>query len=126
MRATQKQIASKQSAVALKAFFAIAKKWELTPEQERIILSIPRATYYLWKKQLDGALTQDTLERISYILGIYKALHILLPNPEAANAWIHKPNYAPLFGGHTAIEKLTKGRVVDLADVRRYLDAERG
>ena len=59
-------------------------------------------------------------------MGIYKALHILLPSELAANDWIHKPNDAPLFNGKSALEKMLQGRVVDLVDVRRYLDAERG
>lgn len=115
-----------KNAVALKAFFAITQKWQLSSDQERVLLGIPKATFYRWKQQKDGALSQDTLERISYILGIYKALRILLPTEKMANAWIHKPNLAPLFSGHSALEKLMKGQVVDLADVRRYLDAERG
>lgn len=114
----------KTSAVALKAFFAIAEKWQLSSEQERVLLGIPKATYYRWKQQTDGSLSQDTLERISYILGIYKALHTLLPSDKAANEWVHQANAAPLFSGHKAIDKLLQGHVVDLADVRRYLDAE--
>ncbi len=115
-----------RNAVALKAFFSITRKWKLTPEQERTLLAATHATFYRWKKNCDGSLTQDTLERISYILGIYKALRILLANEEAANKWIKKPNNAPLFGGKSALDKLLVGRVIDLADVRRYLDAERG
>lgn len=115
-----------KSAVALKAFFGITHKWKLTPEQECILLGATKTTFYRWKKQKEGVLNRDTLERISYVLGIYKDLRILLPNEEAANKWIHKPNSAPLFGGKSALDKLLIGRVVDLADVRRYLDAERG
>jgi uncharacterized protein (DUF2384 family) len=117
---------AKKNSIALKAFFGITQKWKLSGEQERVLLGIPRATFYRWKQQLDGSLTHDTLERISYILGIYKALRILLPDENTANNWLHKPNTAPLFGGHSALEKLMQGRVVDLSDVRRYLDAERG
>jgi hypothetical protein len=116
----------KKNSVALKAFFGITRKWGLNSEQERVLLGTTKATFYRWKHHLDGALTLDTLERISYVLGIYKALRMLLPNEHAANTWIHKPNSAALFGGRTALEKLLKGKVIDLADVRRYLDAERG
>jgi len=127
-RAKQKEVSVKanKSAVALKAFFGITEKWKLSSEQERTILAVSKATYYRWKQQREGMLHADTLERISYILGIYKALRILLPTETAANLWIYKPNTAPLFGGQRALDKLMKGRVVDLADVRRYLDAERG
>lgn len=115
-----------KNAVALKAFFGITHKWKLTAEQERTLLGTTSATFFRWKKNKDGSLTQDTLERVSYILGIYKALRILLPSEDAANKWIKKPNRAPLFGGKSALDKLLVGRVIDLADVRRYLDAERG
>jgi len=116
-----------KNAIALKSFFGITQKWKLNAEQERTLLGLnSTATFYRWKKQKDGALTRDTLERISYVLGIYKALRILLPHEEAANLWIHKSNSAPLFSGKCALDKLMLGRVIDLADVRRYLDAERG
>jgi len=115
-----------KNTVALKAFFAITQKWKLSGKQECVLLGIPKSTLYRWKHELDGSLTQDTLERISYILGIYKSLRILLPSEKSANQWIHQPNFAPLFNGQSALDKLMKGRVVDLADVRRYLDAERG
>lgn len=117
---------AKKNSVALKAFFGITHKWGLSGDQERVLLGIPKATFYRWKQQREGSLTPDTLERISYVLGIYKALRILLPTESTANQWIHKPNFAPLFNGKSALDKLMKGRVIDLADVRRYLDAERG
>lgn len=116
----------KKNAVALKAFFAITAQWGLSTEEEKPLLNVATSTFYLWKREKSGSLSQDTLERISYILGIYKALHILLPSEKAANEWIKKPNSAPLFNGKRALDKLMQGRVMDLADVRRYLDAERG
>jgi hypothetical protein len=130
------QIAAKKQAdfspeklakAGLKAFFGIAKDWHLSNEQQRILLGNPPAsTFYKWKKERLGTLSGDTLERISYVMGIYKALRILLPTEEQANNWIHKPNDAPLFNGQTALGKMLAGRVIDLADVRRYLDAQRG
>lgn len=116
-----------KNSVALKAFFGITSKWGLASDQERILLGLSSlATFYRWKKNKDGELSRDTLERISYVLGIYKNLRILLPDTVSAHQWIHKPNAALLFGGKSALEKLMIGRVIDLADVRRYLDAERG
>ena len=115
------------SHVGLVAFFNIAESWELTGQQQQILLGNPaRATFFKWKKSKQALLPQDVLERISYITGIYKALHVLLPSEQAANSWIKKPNTAPLFNGASALEIMLQGRVVDLADIRRYLDAERG
>jgi hypothetical protein len=71
-------------------------------------------------------LPRDTLERLSYLLGIYKALQLLLPEAQAADEWIRRPNEAPLFGGRSALERMLSGNVADLYLVRQYLDAQRG
>jgi hypothetical protein len=99
----------------------------LSAEDERALLgSPPRSTFFKWKGDREARLSRDTLERISYLMGIYKALHILLPTSEAADAWVRKPNTATPMGGKSALERMLGGRVIDLADVRRYLDAQRG
>ncbi len=114
-------------ATALTAFFNIAAAWNLSADDERTLLgSPPRSTFFKWKSERATKLPQDTLERISYIMGIYKALHILLPTSEAADRWVKKPNAAWITGGKSALDRMRGGRVIDLADVRRYLDAERG
>jgi hypothetical protein len=124
---TKKFDPEKVNKTALDAYFAITSRWGLNTEEEQILLgSPPRSTFFKWKKEHQGSLTRDTLERISYIMGIYKALHILLPSNKAADEWPKKPNQAPLFNGQSALQKMLTGRVIDLADVRRYLDAERG
>jgi hypothetical protein len=112
---------------ALRAFFRIAELWRLSvDEQIRLLGSPSRSTYFKWKKEGVRQLPRDTLERISYILGIYKALQILLPDPQAADAWVRKPNAAPLFGGRSALERMLSGNVADLYVVRQYLDAQLG
>jgi Protein of unknown function (DUF2384) len=112
---------------ALRTFFAIAEAWRLTNEEAMRLLGEPRrSTYFEWKRAGDGRLDRDTLERISYVLGIYKALQILLPDPAAADAWVRKPNTAPLFGGQSALARMLSGNVADLYVVRQYLDAVRG
>ena len=66
----------------------------------------------------------DTLQRISYLLGIHKALQILYSDPALADSWIRRPNAA--FGGQSALERMLAGDVSDLAAVRAHLDAARG
>ena len=115
------------SGPALRTFFRIADAWKLSPNEARRILGDPpRSTFFLWKRTGDGQLSRDTLERMSYVLGIYKALQILLPQKDASDAWIRKPNAAPLFGGKPAIDRMLSGNVADLYVVRQYLDAQRG
>jgi hypothetical protein len=115
------------SGPALRTFFRIADEWRLSSDQARTLLgSPPRSTFFVWKKTGHGQLGRDTLERVSYILGIYKALQILLPDATAADGWVRKPNAAPLFGGKPALERMLSGNVADLYVVRQYLDAWRG
>jgi uncharacterized protein (DUF2384 family) len=114
------------SGPALRTFFNIAQAWHLTNDEQMTLLGAERSTFYKWKRERDGLLSKDTLERVSYILGIFKALNILFPKAEAADAWIRRPNTAPLFGGKSALDRMLSGKVADLYVVRQYLDAQRG
>ncbi|WP_417831619.1 MbcA/ParS/Xre antitoxin family protein [Terasakiella sp.] len=116
------------SGAGLRTFFNIADLWKLTGKECMTLLGVTNeSTYYKWKKNPDCCtLARDTLERLSYILGIYKALQILLPREDAADDWIKKPNNAPLFNGRSALDRMLSGNVVDLFIVRQYLDAQRG
>jgi hypothetical protein len=115
------------SAAGLRTFFAIARAWGLTAAEERRLLGVQRSTLYAWRSgDFPARLDADTLERLSYLFGIYGALHVLFPVPERADAWVRKPNTAPLFGGESALARMLGGRVADLFEVRRYLDAVRG
>lgn len=115
------------SGPALRAFAAIADDWGLPPGRRMAILGLPSSTYYAYLKRAERArLSADTLERISYVLGIYKALNVLLPRAEARREWLRHPNSAPGFNGAAPLDVLSGGRVADLYRVRRYLDGERG
>ena len=112
----------------LRTFFNIARAWRLDTEQAMRLLGLDsRSTYFKWKKTPESAkLSPDKLERLSYIFGIYKSLQILLPKPESADQWIHRPNKAAPFQGRTALERMLSGQVADLYVVRQYLDSQRG
>jgi len=115
------------SGPALRAFLKIAELWRLSTDEQMTLLGVStRSTFFGWKKDRETVLSRDTLERISYILGIYKALQILLPDEKAADEWVRRPNSAPPFGGRSALERMLSGQVADLFVVRQYLDAQRG
>lgn len=116
------------SAAGLRAFFNIAQAWDLSADEQIVLLGSPgRSTFFKWKATPQSArLGRDTLERLSLILGIYKALQILLPPAEASDTWIKRANTATPFGGRRALDRLLAGNVSDLVAVRQYLDAMRG
>jgi hypothetical protein len=119
---------TEMSAAGLRAFFRIAADWDLSAEEQIVLLGAPgRSTYFKWKSSPETArLARDTLERLSLVLGIYKALQILLPQPNAADTWVKRPNSAPPFGGRRALDRMLAGNISDLVAVRQYLDAMRG
>jgi hypothetical protein len=116
------------SGPALVLFLKIAELWGLGPAEARVLLgSLPESTFYKYLKAPQTAhLSHDTLARISHLLGIYKAINLLLPRAESADAWVRRPNDAPLFKGRSALEYMLGGEFEDIAAVRRYLDAQRG
>lgn len=111
---------------AIEGFFAITKKWKLTAEQQQGLLggTVKRSTLYSLKIAA-GTRKQDELTRISYIVGIYKALHILLPD-QLADRWMTQPNDNRLFGSQTPLEYVIRAGIPGLQQVRRLLDASRG
>jgi hypothetical protein len=116
------------ASAGLRAFFHIADDWALSTDEQIVLLGSPgRSTFFKWKATPHTArLGRDTLERLSLILGIYKALQILLPQADASDAWIKRTNSAPPFGGKPALDRMLAGNVSDLVATRQYLDAMRG
>ncbi len=88
--------------IALKVFYNICSAWGLSATERSELLGNP----------------ENQLERISYTIGIYKALHTIFTNNKQSDAWIKKPNRE--FGHQTALEVM----IEDPQRVRRYLDAQ--
>lgn len=111
-------------AAALRGFFAIMEAWGLTADDARALLGMPaERTFYAWRAGNAVRVPMDTLRRIGYIAGIYKALKLLYSDPRQADDWIKRPNLA--FGSQTPLQRMRAGDVTDLAAVRAYLDAAR-
>jgi hypothetical protein len=116
-------------APALRTVFNILDAWGVPVKDWGLLLGVSQPTVHRWKADPAAAArtnSRDLLERLSYILGIYKALQILLPDAGAADSWVRRPNTAPLFGGRTPLERILGGNVADLYEVRRWLDGQRG
>ena len=131
MSATAEDLLKRGAPVAatlLPTMFNIFEKWGLSGKQQMVLLGLSNEkTLYNWKNKPEKAkLSKDLLERTSYLLGVYKSLQILLPNEAQADAWLSTPNDNPLFNGTAPLDRMLAGQVVDLAEVRYFLDAERG
>ncbi|HZZ66098.1 MAG TPA: MbcA/ParS/Xre antitoxin family protein [Candidatus Baltobacteraceae bacterium] len=122
-----KQERERLSPSALRAFFKIVDRWRVKDEDAKQLLGgVSNGPYYDMKKSVKGrVLDSDTLLRISYVVGIFKALNIL-HSEELANRWVTLRNKNPIFGGITPLEYMVRGGIPALQTVRRLLDARRG
>jgi hypothetical protein len=109
---------------ALKAFVHITGKWSLSAAQARGLLGgVASSTFHEWKKNSKAKrLNQDTLTRISLIIGIYKALNIYFGEPWA-DRWITLENRGPLFSGTAPIHYMLRLGQPGMMEVRRMLDS---
>ena len=112
---------------ALKAFFNIVERWDVRDEDARQLLGgVTNGPYYEMKKNPKGrVLDADKLLRISYLIGIFKALNIL-HGQRLADEWVRLPNINRIFVGSTPLAYMIKGGAPAMQTVRRLLDARRG
>jgi hypothetical protein len=112
------------SASALQGFFRLAKRWSLRDADAKQLLGgITNGPYYEMKSHPEGrVLDPDTLLRISYLLGIFKALNSLHGQP-LADEWMTLSNSNRIFGGGTPLGYMIRGGLPAMSTVRRLLDA---
>jgi hypothetical protein len=110
---------------ALKAFFNIMARWKVRDEDARILLGdVSNGPFYDMKRKPDRVLERDRLTRVSYLIGIFKALRIL-HSETLADEWVHLPNSNPVFAGQTPLAYMMRGGLPAFQTVRRLLDARR-
>jgi len=123
---TDKAHRERLSPSALRAFFNVVERWSIRDEDARVLLGgLSNGPYYSWRKNPERTLDTDMLTRISYLIGIFKALNVLY-GEKLADEWVRLPNQNPIFAGRTPLAYMMAGGVPALQTVRRLLDARRG
>ncbi len=114
------------SPAAVRTFFNIAARWRIRDEDARMLLGgMSNGPFYEMKKKPDRVLDADRLTRISYLIGIFKALNILY-SERLADSWVQLANSNPVFAGQAPLAYMVKGGLPAIQTVRRLLDARRG
>jgi Protein of unknown function (DUF2384) len=122
---TDRVVRERLSAPALKAFFNIMRRWEVRDEDARALLGgVTNGPYYQMKRDPDRLLDADRLTRVSLLVGIFKALHVL-HSEAVADRWVQLPNTNRIFGGSTPLEYMMRGGLPAIETVRRLVDARR-
>ena len=120
-----REVRERLSAPGLKAFFKIMARWKVRDQDARLLLGgVTNGPYYEMKRDPDRVLDTDRLTRISYLIGIFKALQILHA-PALADEWVQLPNSNPIFAGQTPLAYMVRGGLPAMLTVRRLLDARR-
>jgi hypothetical protein len=123
---TERAQRERLSPSALRGFFNIVDRWSIRDEDARVLLGgVSNGPYYVWKKDFDRTVSTDVLTRVSYLAGIFEALHILY-GKTLADKWVSLPNTNRIFRGETPLAYMKRGGIPAMQVVRRLLDARSG
>ena len=122
---TSPEARARLSAPGLQAFFVIMARWNVRDQDARALLGgVTNGPFYEMKRAPDRVLDIDRLTRVSYLIGIFKALRIL-HGDALADRWVRLPNTHPIFDGDTPLAYMIRGGLPAMQTVRRLLDARR-
>jgi uncharacterized protein (DUF2384 family) len=112
---------------AVEGVLRLSEIWRLTSAEICALLGgVSERTWFRMKKgEWPGALSQDTLTRISALVGIFKGLRLLFSEP-LSDEWIRLPNKGPLYAGRRPLDAMIEGGIPKMLEVRRHIDALRG
>jgi hypothetical protein len=115
------------SPAAIKGFLRIMDKWGIKdPDARKLLGGMSTGSFYGLKKETTPrTLDQDTLTRISLLIGIFKALNILY-GTALADSWITLANSNAMFRGTTPLAYMVQHGQPGMVHVRQLLDARRG
>ncbi len=110
---------------AIESIRNIALAWRMTRNEAASLLGVSTS---IWSRIRGGSrrqtFTQDQFTRISALVGIFKALHLLFAD-DIADRWPRLANSGPLFQNLTPIGAMRSGGIPLMLEVRRYVDALR-
>ncbi len=105
----------------------LSEIWRLTSAEICALLGgVSERTWFRMKKgEWSGALSQDTLTRVSALVGIFKGLRLLFSEP-LSDEWVRLPNKGPLYGARRPLDAMIEGGIPKMLEVRRHIDSLRG
>lgn len=112
---------------ALRAVLNLLNHWNCSEKEKMALLGVGRSTLHKYQSQPDSArVSQDLLERLSYLLNIHQALRTVFGNRENVYGFVRMANHNPFFNGATPMSVMCGGTVAALYEVHRQLDSLRG
>jgi hypothetical protein len=101
------------SGPAFSAFQQVCKSWGLSDDQQYQLLGrSPDAA--------SGPLSLDEVERVSYVLGIFRMLQKIAGDKQSE--WLNEARFEPIFAGRSAIDLMCLADTRGLRQVSRHLE----
>lgn len=119
----------------LRTFFNIADRWQLSVEEQAVLLDTSKATLYRLRQRSAAAggggevtgISTTMRERLEIIWDIFKGVREFFANNRPyADQWIREYNTNPLFGGQSALDRMLSGKTIDLYRVRDHVQGMLG
>lgn len=94
------------------------------PEARDMLGGLSEHSWCQWKAGEIGNISRDLGTRLSLFIGIHVSLrHIFGADRVRAYGWMRCEN--AVFGGRSAVDVILNGQMLDLWQVRRYLETQR-
>jgi hypothetical protein len=124
---SQQETRAELSIAAVDAFLTLSEIWRLSTKQAVTLLGegSERTWFRIKAREWDGTLSQDSLTRVSALVGIYKGLHLLF-SEQLADDWVRRPNSEEIFGGNSPLDFMTAEGIPAMIQTLGYVDALRG
>ena len=96
----------------------IFDKWGISSNQKNSILGMTEADFTAYQSDSESSpLTNEQIERLSYILNIHFELKMIFSNPENIYGCMNMNNNNPNFKGKTPISLIETGDLIALQNV---------
>lgn len=123
---TDADVRARLTPAAVRGVARLAAAWGVTvPQVGQLLGGVSPSSWHAWQRTPPTALSTDQLTRVSLLLGIYTALHVLHAGP-LADEWVRRPNSNRLFGGAAPLDVMIAGGIPAMVEVRALLDGRRG
>jgi len=111
-----------KAAVALKGFWHIMAQWGCTEAEQKQLLGVSQTEFDELTAEKSAEMPGQLLQRISYLMGIARALDMLYPSDDRAAERIRQPTTDEPFCGLSPLAFMLADPQEGLKLTRRYFD----
>ncbi|MBU2894961.1 hypothetical protein KO495_16790 [Colwellia sp. D2M02] len=109
---------------AFKLGLNILEKWGCSESQKQAVIGVSKDTFtQTYTDPVNVELTNDQLERISYLANIHGSLRTMFSNPKNVYGFMSMVNNNPYFNGRSPLSLICSGNFGILYEVYKRIDS---